>query len=112
MVPFIITFLKRLKSGSPDFFIKLRIGMIILGVLIIAVQLLLANDIITVSVALKNTLANIFNEALVVISTVTGVSFLPTKDATLIDNDVKSAVLKKALEENDEIIANNTAKLN
>lgn len=112
MVPFIITFFKRLRSGSPEFFVKLRIGMIILGVLIIIAQLLLANNIITISNDLEELLTKIFTEALVVISTVTGVSFLPTKDADLIDNDVKSAVLKKALEENDEVIANNSASLN
>lgn len=112
MTAFIIQLFKRVRSSSPQFFIKLRISMIVLGVLVIIAKLLMGEGIISVSPELQLTLSKVFTESLIVISTVTGVSFIPTSDANLIDNDVKNAVIKKAIDENDNAIMNNIAKYN
>ena len=100
MTQFIIEFLQRLKSRSPAFFFKIRIAMIISGAIITCIQLLLIYKAVHVTSQLYSILTNVLNQALVIIGTVTGVSFLPTTDPKLIGDDVKVAVIKQAVEEN------------
>jgi hypothetical protein len=106
MTQFFIEFFQRIKSDTPIFFVKLRIAMIVSGIIIIVVQLLLGLGIINSDPFAAKLLGSIFTHSLVVIGTVTGVSFLPTKDPTLISDEVKQAVIKHQIENNLDAIRN------
>ena len=93
MKSFIIEFFERLKTSSPAFFIKLRMAMIVLGVLILGGNFLLSENIFALNQSTKDLLTAAANQLLVIISTVTGMSFLPkagsktANDSPAADND-------------------------
>lgn len=92
MKSFIIEFFQRLKTSSPAFFIKLRMAMIVLGALILGGNFLLSENVFAISQSTKDLLSAAADQALIIISTVTGMSFLPkatpTNKATNTENDV------------------------
>ncbi|XZF16128.1 hypothetical protein ACTHGU_08315 [Chitinophagaceae bacterium MMS25-I14] len=106
MVPFIIEIFKRIRSDSPAFFVKLRIAMIISGVLLAAFRVVTGNGLLQIAQNIRSISDPIITQALVVISTVTGVTFLPTTDPALIGSDVKEAVIRQAIDDNHEAIVN------
>ncbi|PZF73894.1 hypothetical protein [Taibaiella soli] len=77
MKSFIIEFFQRLKTSSPAFFIKLRIAMIALGVLIVTGNFLVSQNLFAINQATKDVLTAAADQLLIIISTVTGMSFLP-----------------------------------
>lgn len=92
MKSFIIEFFERLKTSSPAFFIKLRMAMIVLGVLILGGNFLLSENVFAITQSTKDLLTAAANQLLVIISTVTGMSFLPkagtkASDPSAADND-------------------------
>lgn len=81
MKTFITEFFERIKSSSPEFFIKLRIAMIVTGAILIGINFLATQNVFNISDATKTILTTACNQALIIIGTITGTSFLPKEDA-------------------------------
>lgn len=77
MKSFIIEFFQRLKTSSPAFFIKLRIAMIVLGAIILCGKFLVTQNLFDLNQTTKDLYSAAADQVLIIISTVTGMSFLP-----------------------------------